>query len=238
MWPWPYTRKTQGGKPLKGKHVLRPINPKALPIVADEAVQRDFGTGVLKITPAHDKLDFEIAKRHDLPMIEILNADGTLNEHAGPNYQGMERFAARRIVVKNLDEEGMLIESEPYENNVGLFGESRMYRSSRDYPSNGSSNTQESRRPSRQCVMVIFPFSPNAGKRLICTGWIIFRTGVSAVSCGGGIVSLFGIARVEYVRIRPIGMWATSPPRIYITGNRTKMYWTPGHLRGFGPWLP
>jgi valyl-tRNA synthetase len=107
-------------KTLKGKHVLRPINPKALPIVADEAVQRDFGTGVLKITPAHDKLDFEIAKRHDLPMIEILNADGTLNEHAGPNYQGMERFAARRIVVKNLDEEGMLIESEPYENNVGF----------------------------------------------------------------------------------------------------------------------
>ena len=52
--------------------------------MADEAVQRDFGTGVLKITPAHDKLDFEIAKRHDLPMIEILNADGTLNEHAGP----------------------------------------------------------------------------------------------------------------------------------------------------------
>ena len=107
-------------KDLKGKHVLRPINPKALPIVADEAVQRDFGTGVLKITPAHDKLDFEIAQRHDLPMIEILNPDGTLNEHAGANYEGMERFAARKIIAKNLEDEGLLIEREPYENNVGF----------------------------------------------------------------------------------------------------------------------
>ena len=107
-------------KDLKGKHVLRPINPKALPIVADEAVQRDFGTGVLKITPAHDKLDFEIALRHDLPMIEILNPDGTLNEHAGANYEGMERFAARKIIAKNLEDEGLLIEREPYENNVGF----------------------------------------------------------------------------------------------------------------------
>ena len=107
-------------KNLKGKHVLRPINPKALPIVADEAVQRDFGTGVLKITPAHDKLDFEIAKRHNLPMIEILNPDGTLNEHAGANYQGMERFAARKIIAKNLEDEGLLLEREPYENNVGF----------------------------------------------------------------------------------------------------------------------
>lgn len=105
---------------LKGKHVLRPINPKAIPIVADEAVQRDFGTGVLKITPAHDKLDFEIAKRHDLPILEILNPDGTLNKQAGPNYEGMERFAARKIIAKNLDDEEMLIESEPYENKVGF----------------------------------------------------------------------------------------------------------------------
>lgn len=105
---------------LKGKHVLRPINPKAIPIVADEAVQKDFGTGVLKITPAHDKLDFEIAKRHNLPIIEILNPDGTLNKQAGPNYEGMERFAARKIIAKNLDDEGMLLESEPYENNVGF----------------------------------------------------------------------------------------------------------------------
>ena len=107
-------------KTLKGKHVLRPMNPKAIPIVADDAVQQDFGTGVLKITPAHDKLDFEIAKRHNLPMIEILNPDGTLNNHAGPNYEGMDRFAARKIIAKNLDDDGKLIESEAYENKVGF----------------------------------------------------------------------------------------------------------------------
>ena len=63
---------------LKGKHVMRPINAQAIPIIADEAVEKDFGTGILKITPAHDRLDFEIAKRHNLPMLEIMNPDGTL----------------------------------------------------------------------------------------------------------------------------------------------------------------
>ena len=77
---------------LQGKHVMRPINPMAIPIIADSAVDREFGTGVLKITPAHDKLDFEISQRHDLPLIEILNADGTLNETAGFDYAGHRSF--------------------------------------------------------------------------------------------------------------------------------------------------
>ena len=88
-------------KNLKGLHV-RPINGKALPIIADEAVEKDFGTGILKITPAHDKLDFEIAQRHDLPMVEILNPDGTLNDLAGSDYKGLERFSARKLIAKRL----------------------------------------------------------------------------------------------------------------------------------------
>ena len=78
---------------LKGLHVTRPLNPITIPIIADEAVDQEFGTGILKITPAHDKLDFEIGKRHDLPVIEILNPDGTLNEVAGQEYAGVDRFS-------------------------------------------------------------------------------------------------------------------------------------------------
>ena len=105
---------------LQGKHVMRPINPKAMPIIADEAVEKDFGTGILKITPAHDRLDFEIAQRHDLPMLEILNPDGTLNELAGPDYVGMERFSARKVIADKLREDGNLIEEEKHQNNVGF----------------------------------------------------------------------------------------------------------------------
>lgn len=105
---------------LEGKHVMRPINPKAMPIIADEAVEKDFGTGILKITPAHDRLDFEIAQRHDLPMLEILNPDGTLNELAGQDYAGMERFSARKVIADKLREDGNLIEEEKHQNNVGF----------------------------------------------------------------------------------------------------------------------
>ena len=105
---------------LEGKHVIRPLQETAIPIIADEAVEKDFGTGMLKITPAHDQLDFEIGQRHDLPIIEILNPDGTLNEHAGPDFAGMDRFAARKATVERLRENGNLVDEESHSNNVGF----------------------------------------------------------------------------------------------------------------------
>ena len=105
---------------LKGKKVIRPINPTALPIIADRAVEKDFGTGMLKITPAHDKLDFEIGQRHNLPILEILNPDGTLNHLAGAAYDGMDRFKARKLIAEKLKEQGSLIDEEKHQNNVGF----------------------------------------------------------------------------------------------------------------------
>jgi valyl-tRNA synthetase len=105
---------------LKGKHVIRPLQETPIPIIADEAVEKDFGTGMLKITPAHDQLDFEIGQRHDLPIIEILNPDGTLNEHAGSDFAGMDRFAARKATVEKLRENGNLVDEESHSNNVGF----------------------------------------------------------------------------------------------------------------------
>jgi valyl-tRNA synthetase len=103
-----------------GKKVRRPLGPTAeIPIIADSAVDKEFGSGALKITPAHDKVDFEIGQRHKLPPIDVLNADGTLNELAGPELAGMDRFAGRKKAAELLKERGALVKEEPYENNVG-----------------------------------------------------------------------------------------------------------------------
>lgn len=104
---------------LIGRSVWRPFPKAAIPIIGDTAVQREFGTGALKVTPAHDPVDYEIGLRHKLPVVDVLNPDGTLNEHAGPDLAGMERFAARKRAVTLLEESGLLIETTVYENNVG-----------------------------------------------------------------------------------------------------------------------
>ncbi|NDV62766.1 valine--tRNA ligase [Puniceicoccales bacterium CK1056] len=104
---------------LVGKHVWRPFPRGKIPIIADEAVEKDFGTGALKVTPAHDPVDFDIGKRHDLPIVDVFNPDGTLNELAGEPFVGMDRFKARKVAAKMLEEQGNLVETEPYENNVG-----------------------------------------------------------------------------------------------------------------------
>ncbi len=105
-------------KHLIGKHVWRPFPRAQIPIVGDTAVEKDFGTGVLKVTPAHDRTDFDIGKRHDLPVIDVMNPDGTMNADAGP-LAGLERFKARHAAEKLLEELGALVKTEPYENTVG-----------------------------------------------------------------------------------------------------------------------
>jgi valyl-tRNA synthetase len=105
-------------KHLIGKHVWRPFPRAQIPIVGDTAVEKEFGTGVLKVTPAHDRTDFDIGKRHDLPVIDVMNPDGTMNADAGP-LAGIERFKARAMAEKLLEELGALVKTEPYENTVG-----------------------------------------------------------------------------------------------------------------------
>ncbi len=105
---------------LVGRKVRRPIGPAAeLPIIADAAVDREFGSGALKITPAHDKVDYEIGQRHGLPAIDVLNPNGTLNALAGPELAGRDRFDGRRRAAELLQAAGALVAEEPYANNVG-----------------------------------------------------------------------------------------------------------------------
>jgi valyl-tRNA synthetase len=100
-------------KGMVGKKAILPILNREIPIVGDSAVELAFGTGAVKITPAHDPVDFEIAARHDLPLINILNDDGTMNENAGP-YKGMDRFECREAILTDLEKAGLLVKIEPY----------------------------------------------------------------------------------------------------------------------------
>jgi len=103
---------------LIGKTAVLPIIGRRLPIVAAEEVDPEFGTGVLKITPGHDPIDFEIGKRHGLPSVNILNGDGTINENGGP-FAGMDRYRAREAIVARLEEEDLLEKVVPYRHAVG-----------------------------------------------------------------------------------------------------------------------
>ncbi|MDR1595441.1 MAG: valine--tRNA ligase [Puniceicoccales bacterium] len=107
-------------KSIVGLHCRRPLNPVEIPIVADFAVDKDFGTGVLKITPAHDVVDFEIGQRHGLPIIDVLNPDGTISAAGGPEFAGLDRFVAREKAGEELHRIGALSKIEDYENNVGF----------------------------------------------------------------------------------------------------------------------
>jgi len=108
-------------KNLIGKSVTLPIIDKEIPIIADDAVDTSFGTGALKITPAHDPTDFEVAQRHNLPLVDIMNPDATMNENAGP-YHGLERFACRDKVLADLQNKKLLEKIEPYSQSVGHCG--------------------------------------------------------------------------------------------------------------------
>ena len=111
---------------LIGKNVIRPLpihlphEKRLIPIIGDEHVDFEFGTGVLKVTPAHDKADFEIGQRHKLALIDIMNPNGTMNDLAGESLAGLDRFEARKVAVERLKELGVLLEEKPYENNVGF----------------------------------------------------------------------------------------------------------------------
>ena len=105
-------------KDLVGKMLKLPLTDREIPVVADEYVDKEFGTGCVKITPAHDPNDFEVGKRHNLPEINIMNDDATINELGG-KYAGMDRYEARKAMVRDLEEQGLLVKVVPHSHSVG-----------------------------------------------------------------------------------------------------------------------
>ena len=144
-------------KKLIGKTLILPVVNKEIPLIADEYVEMDFGTGVVKITPAHDPNDFEVGLRHNLPIINVMTDDGFMNENAGEKYCGMDRYDCRKALVKQLEEEGYLIKTEPMKHNVGTC-----YRC----------GTSVEPRVSKQWFVRMEPLAkPSALTRFISTGW-------------------------------------------------------------------
>jgi len=105
-------------KSMVGKKVILPAVNRAIPIITDNAVDPGFGTGAVKITPAHDPVDFDVAQRQGLPLVNIMNPDATMNENAGP-YASLDRFSCRKAILSDLEKNGLLIKVEPYSHSVG-----------------------------------------------------------------------------------------------------------------------
>jgi len=111
---------------LIGRQAWRPLAREKISIIADEAIDPEFGTGVLKVTPAHDTVDFEIGQRHNLPVVDVLTPDGRINCPAVPELHGLDRFEARKKAAELLQEKGLLSKTEPYENNIGFSDRSEV----------------------------------------------------------------------------------------------------------------
>ncbi len=105
---------------LIGKNVIVPVCNRAVPVIADPYVEKEFGTGVVKITPAHDPNDFEVGQRHNLGLMNIMNPNGSLNDSVPENYRGLDRFVARKKLVAELESLGLMEKIEPYKNSVGI----------------------------------------------------------------------------------------------------------------------
>ncbi len=105
-------------KDIIGKTLILPLVGREIPVIADEYVDKEFGTGCVKITPAHDPNDFEVGKRHDLEQIKVMNDDATMNSYAG-KYEGMDRYECRKAMIKDLEEQGLLVKVEDHSHNVG-----------------------------------------------------------------------------------------------------------------------
>ncbi len=155
-----------------GKKVLVPISNREIPVIADEYVDREFGTGALKITPAHDPHDYKIGIAHDLPMINIMTKDAHMNEAAG-KYAGMDRFECRKAIWADMKEAGLVIKEEPYQMSI----------------------PHSPPLPWKLSAAVRSKSSPNTSPRFITTGSKTFRTGASAVSSGGVTASPSGTAK-------------------------------------------
>ena len=107
-------------KDIVGKTLKLPMTDREIPVIADAYVDKEFGTGCVKITPAHDPNDFEVGKRHNLPEINIMNDDATINEQYGGKYAGMDRYECRKALVDDLKKEGLLVKVVPHSHNVGV----------------------------------------------------------------------------------------------------------------------
>lgn len=182
-------------KDIVGKTLILPIVHREIPVVADDYVEIDFGTGVVKITPAHDPNDFEVGLRHNLPVINVLTDDAKIVDDY-PKYAGMDRYEARKAIVKDLEAEGALVKVEDYNHNVGTC-----YRCSTTVEPRVSKQWFVSMKPLAGPAIDAVKngetkFVPKRLRKSISIGLRISATGASPASSGGVTASPRGIATI------------------------------------------
>lgn len=184
-------------KHLIGKTVILPITNREIPIVGDDYVDMEFGSGAVKITPAHDPNDFELGNRHNLERILVMNEDGTMNEKA-LQYNGMDRFECRKKLVKDLQESGVLFKIEDHMHSVGHSERSgavvEPYLSTQWFVkmqplADAAVDLSQKKRKFTSFLTV--------SRKRTCTGWKISVIGVFPVSCGGATASRLGIIKKQ-----------------------------------------
>ena len=197
-------------KDIVGKTAILPLVGREIPIVADSYVDKEFGTGAVKITPAHDPNDFEVGKRHNLPEINIMNDDATINENGG-KYAGLDRYEARKVMVKDLEEQGYLVKVVPHSHNVGTHD---------------------------RCHTTVEPLVKqqwNGSTRSISTGWKISRTGVFPGRSGGDTGSPPTTAMSAARSWSPGECRRNAQNAGVPISPRMKTPWTPGSVPPCGP---
>ena len=183
-------------KNLIGKTLVLPLVGREIPIIADDYVDLEFGTGAVKITPAHDPNDFEVGLRHDLEQINVMNNDATINENGG-KYQGLDRYEARKQIIKDLEEQGLLLKTDSHKNNIGTC-----QRCSTVVEPLISLQWYVKMKPLAEPAIDVvrngdIKFVPERFQRHILIGWRTYRTGVFQDSCGGGTEFLHIIVKMR-----------------------------------------
>ena len=179
-------------KAFIGQKVLLPLVERPLPVIADAYVDREFGTGALKITPAHDFNDFEVARKHELELLQVINEDGTMGAAAGP-YAGLDRYACRKRIVKDLEKGGFLVKVEQLQTPRRPLLSLPECGGTHALPAVVCGDPPAGRRsPWRRCGKGRRRSFPPSGKKTTSSGWKTSKTGASADRSGGGTAFLPG----------------------------------------------
>ena len=227
---------------LVGKRARLPVIGRLLPIIADEAVDPAFGTGAVKVTPAHDPVDFDLAQRHGLERVLIMNLDATINENGGP-YAGLDRYEARRRLIQDLKAQGLVEKVEPYRYSIGHCERCDTIVEpiiSRQW----FVNTKPLAEPALKAVLDgDIRIIPERLSGSMLTGWRTSGTGASPARSGGATGFPFGTVRTaDRPRCPPgktrCGTQTGVRPAVRPASSRTPTSSTPGSARACGPTLP
>ncbi len=218
-------------KKFQGKKVILPLVNREIPVITDERVEMEFGTGAVKVTPAHDPVDFELGKRHSLEQVIVIDGSGRMTAEAGEEFKGLDRFECREKVLSRLEELGLLEKTEDYQHAVG-----HCYRCQTViepiYPGSGSFEWALSpKKPFGWSRKGRSSLSLRTGPRPILSGCTTSMTGAYRGSSGGAIGSLPGTARSAVISWSPWKPLKSAVSATAPSSARRRMSWIPGSPR-------